>query len=72
MFVIYYITCVKIDFIRYKSTKNHNMKTTLIKTPLYTSPSCIATDFETEGVLCASGEQAINSISDYVEETYQW
>ena len=49
------------------------MKTTLIKTPLYTSPSCTATDFETEGVLCTSGTgQQTNTISDYVEETYQW
>ena len=48
------------------------MKTTEIKTSLYTTPSCTATDFESEGVLCASGEQAINSISDYVEETYSW
>jgi len=48
------------------------MKTTQLTTMLYTSPTCTATDFETEGVLCSSGEQAVNTISDYVEETYQW
>ena len=48
------------------------MKTTKQTIMPYTSPTCTATDFETEGVLCASGEQTVNTISDYVEETYQW
>lgn len=49
------------------------MKTLQKKNLLYVSPSCAATDFKTEGVLCASGEQALpNTISDYVEQTYQW
>lgn len=48
------------------------MKTQQTRADLYLSPSCRVAEIENEGVLCASGIQPANTISDYVEETYQW
>jgi len=48
------------------------MKSQTIKTGVYLTPSCTVAEISMEGVLCSSGEQAVNTISDYVEDVYQW
>lgn len=39
---------------------------------LYAAPMCSEILIQAEGVLCSSGENVMNGIDDYIEETYQW
>lgn len=48
------------------------MKSLATRPAVYKTPSCTVAEISTEGVLCSSLEQALNSIEDYVETTYNW